>query len=83
MLRDPAHCVIAVVNVAVGPVVGAVAFSLENLNLCQKVKTNPDKMRGDYRHNIKTWKKSLFLRQRETTSVSLLKSRTAMCVIQI
>jgi len=47
-LRDPAHCVSAVVNAEGGPLVGVVAFSLETLNLPKKIQTNPDKMRGDF-----------------------------------
>jgi hypothetical protein len=47
-LRDTAHCDSGIVDFEFGPLVGAVAFILETLNLCQEVKTNPDIMRGDY-----------------------------------
>ena len=47
MRRDTTHCPSGVVNVEMGPLIGTVAFSLQNLNLRLKVQSNPDITRGD------------------------------------
>ena len=67
-LPDPTYCVNGVVNVKVGPLVGAIAYGLETLNLCQKVeKKSCYNARGTPGTILTLEKKSLFRRQRKTT----------------